>query len=49
MGLHMNVLDGNREAVEAANSMRLYGRGKVQKDVLVDDAVGGCEEGKEVL
>ena len=44
----MDVLNGNLEAVEAAGLGDLDLVGEVQREVLVDDAVRGREEGEDV-
>jgi hypothetical protein len=45
----MNILDRNLQTVKAANFRRLYGRGKVQKEVLINYAVcSSREEGEDV-
>ena len=44
----MDVFDGNLEAVEASGFRRCdFGR-KVAPEILVDNAVEGCEEGENM-
>ena len=44
----MDVLDGNLKAVEASSFRRCDFRRKIAAEVLVDDAIRCCEEGKDV-
>jgi len=44
----MDVLDGNLKAVEASSFRRCDFRRETAAEVLVDDAIRCCEEGKDV-
>ena len=46
--LAVDVLDGNLEAVEASGFRLCDFRRKIAAEVLVDDAIRCCEEGKDV-
>ena len=48
VGFAMDVLDGNLEAVEASGFRRCDFRREIAAEVLVDDAIRCCEEGKDV-
>ena len=48
VGFRVNVLNGNLEAVEAPGLGTLDLGGKVGGEILVDDTVGGGEEGEDV-
>ena len=44
----MDVLDDNLKAVEASSFRRCDFRREIAAEVLVDDAIRCCEEGKDV-
>mmetsp|Transcript_47386 Transcript_47386/g.146682 ORF Transcript_47386/g.146682 Transcript_47386/m.146682 type:complete len:337 (-) Transcript_47386:146-1156(-) len=49
VGLRVDVLHGHLEAVEGTGLRQLHLGGELLRQVLVDDAVGGREEGEDVL
>lgn len=41
----MGIINGDLEAIKTAGFRWLDHRGKFEKKVIIDGAVGGCEEG----